>query len=438
MKKYIYQQALKFGSALLRVIGAREISRRAFLAAGKNLGTWLAITEVIDTAAEYSDWVEENQDSIILAASVGTLGTSFIRGRAKSASVFFGTKASVFAKLSIPRATESAKAIIKNTIIKARQGALKIKFPNGETIQMMTKNGSIWFHPGDGMIGQSLLAAGFGGAFLKMSEVEWTASANQIAAAGAALLADHAAAEIEDSFRSESPIALLTHSGRLTATVQRQFPFISEDEIAAAWSLALSDREIKVDGFWIDSFYAQNSDPDDDDELVIVINGTHFVFSSDDESILVGSDLKTRTEKPLSPEHEQIVQLIGEALDRTSDPDHSVAYSEVQNKYFSEPVGAGEYAVCVVWDEESSSLMFYVEKDGFLSNAADNILDEIEDSVAELAAFKAAQVAKLATDKIEEVTGLSFGDDEIPEVRVGAKVIKDELRKMGKPRVTEM
>lgn len=401
---------------VVRTLLARQITRRSFLIFARDTAGYYALSEVLDTAANYNDWLKENKDSVLLAA----VGAHTLTGLARnSLSKVTGRLVvpKIFSKMNVTRVTQGVRDVLSRTKYRASSEGFHVTFPNGESLRVFMRKGKPVITGNGKFVYPALLAAGFGGAVTAMTRDDWETAAQQVAAVGAQFIHDLALNEIESDCRSRNALTTLNSLQTLANAYAAQYPYLTSDEIVAKIMLTLSDEETHVGKYWLDSFV------DETQRFVICINGAAFAQDPDAQNTFVRVEPGRRTALPLTRKQVLFETAIVQVLEGEVAGKHEMTHEPASNTYYSSPVVVGNLAACMAWDQNNEKLFFRVEEASMFDSALENLDDANEASLA--------QEIKASASGFAEWTSSIFGNQpkDAESILMGADAVASELAK---------
>lgn len=345
---------------LIRFILTRGISRRSFMALAADLASGAAITATVDEAAEYSDWVKENEGAIILIASVSCLGAgALIKGRTS----FAGFKPKIFSKANLSAVASRAKRYASEVRVKATSVGCDVLLPNGQSIKLFKEAGKLRV-AGSEKIVTMLTAIGFGGSLAACdSSQDWSDVGRQIGAAAASISCDEAVSVIEDECQKIGAAAVLTSGPLLLRQFSSEHTCLSTDTIASIMMRTLDDTVARVEDIWVDGFIDQQGD------FVLDINGVHFAMEKESKILsFYPCPSRSRKSEAITQEQEEFALAACLAIAGVDDNHIELTKDPLTDLWYSYPACAGNVACCVVWAEKTSrmSLRFARTEDTLL------------------------------------------------------------------------
>lgn len=369
---------------------------------------FFAFNEVVDFAAEHSDWVKQNKESILalsLIANVG--GFAGVRSKAALAKAF--NTAALYSKLKILSSGKFIASYLSSMKVEAYANGCKIAFNQGrDFLKVSVSNGKLAYEHSGHPAAAILLAGGFGakGIAESLQGNDWKSTAVQLSMVLADLQHQHEKDTLTSKLSQFDEVDLLVVGPQVIRAFKQEYPLFSS-ETAASLLIREYETESSVFGnFSLDAWR------DEDDVFFIAINNQDFLVEQD----IVGSKVvlkrgisNGRTSKALQEKEEDIFETVcalysqiarlGQ-IDLLPIPDST--------RYVATPVVVGSYAATIVWDEETRDFITVLSTDSLFEDAADGLIDEYDTTLAESVSATFTEIGEwLGLSKAAPVHGVS-------------------------------
>lgn len=365
--------AMKLG----RNLTSYAVSRLGVKRFAAELAGFVVIEETIDFAAEHSEWVRENKNSLLAITILGGVTGNALRSL-RVPSSYSKLATGLFSKVQI-RNSASAIAAMANTITASiRSNGFRLTFNGGKDfidIARSRDGKQLLFKHSGHIVTSMLLAGGFGAGAGRVLDGDVSSSALQMQLVLADLLSTHAEDALENKLLSHDAMTLLSHGPSIIRSFLRENPGFSPEKAVAALELSKMRDEKKVGEFTIFSFV------DSDDVEVHEVNGTSFRLA---DGKLKQYDSKGQTNKPLSEDGLRIAALLLKFYQAHS-YSRNFEFYPIQDtrRGISEMVTFDGFAMALVWDEDSRSFEHWISETSLLDSAEENLIDATEASLVE-------------------------------------------------------
>jgi hypothetical protein len=346
---------------------------RRFIAESAGL---LVIDEVIDGAAEHSDWVKENQFMLLAGISLPYIAKNSFFALVKNPTKLKTLK-TFCSKLSLQHPMSLLIKSVERMRVIASHSGVKI-LENGRVIlELSVQGGKIAFtHPGSAGAA-ALIAATFAGK-VPTTRQEWEITGSNLAIQ----LADFNHSVEEQSLRERLqsiPAPDLLNSG---ANIIRMFlnehPTYSPEKAVSVLQNVMARVDVIVGPYSLDGFTDSEGDP------IIRINGTYYkVTESGDVYLLLPAEPSEGGTKELDDKFKDLLHLLETALEKVvSDGGVTMARVAKTKRFLSTPFTIGESTLALALNMDEPVPYFVYAKDTAFDSSLENLEDEIgEDEI---------------------------------------------------------
>jgi hypothetical protein len=383
---------------------------------------FITIDEMVDLAAEHSEWVEKNKTSILALSFVATSGV-VPWGKTKAAISKIFLTPSLHSKIGIRGRAQAIASYLRHMGMEAAASGCKITFNQGrDFLKVSVKDGKIFFEHSGHQAAAMLLAGGLGGGGLlaTLENVDWKSTAAQLSMVLADLQVSLEESELATLLDQFDAVDLLSTGPQIVRAFQREHPSFPS-ELAASMLVNENLTKSSVFGeFSLDSWV------DQDDKLIIKINNTAYMIDQEvigSEGVLMPVTEPTKSLTPLTEEQEGFLDAI-HSLFQTIARHGALDLLPVEgtSRFIATPIICGDYAATLVWDESQRHFAVAVSSGGIFSDAADGLIDEYDASLLEQ--------AKHLFEELAQYVGLVDSTKPHAITPVSAELVAREL---GKP-----
>jgi hypothetical protein len=366
---------------------------------------YIAFVEVVDFAAEHSKWVRDNKGAILtLSLLPGAFAIGGIRGKVAISSML--SRASLFSKIKLMSPASATSKYFSKMSFETMRNGVKISFNQGQDYLRVnvSKNGLEYAHSGS-KAAAVLLAAGFGGAALKetLEDVDWESTGVQLSLALADIQHQVEEDKLKALFNSFDAVSLLEVGPEVLRSFLRDHPQFPSERGAAL----LQEAHIQVAE--VEGPFNLTAWVDEDDSFIIQINNQQFspdTEFAENQGALKRAKANGITSKALSTWQSELFEAFVAFFSNIAD--HSkidlIPISDT-SRSMATPLVFGNFAISMLWDDDSGEMVFVYSEDSIFGSAADGLMDEHEATVLE-------EIAGMA-NSFSEWVGLSDDDSAV-------------------------
>jgi hypothetical protein len=409
------------GVSTLTRYSVSRLGMKRFLA--ETVG-FLTIDEMVDLAAEHSEWVAKNKSSILALSFVASSGV-IPWGKSKAAISKIFLTPSLHSKLGIKGSAQAIASYLRQMGMEAMSSGCKITFNQGrDFLKVSVRDGKLYYEHSGHQAAAMLLAGGLGGGGLlaTLENVDWKSTATQLSMILADLQVSIEESELATLLDQFDAVDLLVTGPQIVRAFQREHPSFPS-ELAASMLVNENLTKSSVFGeFSIDSWV------DQDGVMIISVNGTTYMIDQEvigGEGVLVPVSEPTRSLTPLTEEQEGFLDAIY-SLFQTIARHGALDMLPVQDtsRFIATPIVCGNYAATLVWDESVRHFSIAVSSGNLFQEAADGLIDEYDTSLLDM--------AKARFEELAHYFGLS---EATPVHQIGSVSAELVARELGKPQV---
>jgi len=363
------QAILAYAKTRISLLGIRKFAVEA-------TGVY-AIDEIVDTGAEYSQWIEENSDLLKIALSLGLLAKNSSLALMSKEGTLSGAKI-IYSKMAIKTPIHRLVRYAQMFSVQAHSGGVGVYEGGRLVLSLAVSSGKITINNNCGVIAGSVLAATLAGT-VPSSKEEWEATGQQLKlhlAESTSILAEHT---LRTRLNKFSPVTLLRNGALYVETFLRDFPAFSPERAVSILFEVQAEEAVRVGTWSIDTF------TDVDDIKVIRIDGLHFqLVEGSNTSVLVPYSPK-ELQSSAAPELQNILAALLAALNKI-DEDGGVSLKRVGDtqRFISTPFIVGSVGLMIVIDrDKGGKLQFVVAEDTLFDSIEDNLSDDFDETMME-------------------------------------------------------
>lgn len=331
----------RLGSAIFAFARYRvsTLGVRKFL--GETAGLYV-IDEVVDVAAEHSDWVEKNSDILKLSLGAGMIVKNSAVAKFKQFSVK-GMPRSLFSKISLINPLQKIDPWMKSISVSAFQNGMEITKNGKLLLRVVSEGGKIAFnHKGSPAVA-AVLAASLGGA-IPSTRQEWLESAEHLAVQIADVELSLAEADLRSTLYEYAATNLLFMGQTILAQFLRKYPAFPEERAVSMLLNVLTHEDIEAGSFSLDAFV------DSEGDFIIRIDGSYFKPSDEGEStVWLPAEPADGPRTPIDEEQEMVFLTFQKFLGGISET-QGLSLTRMANteNFVSPPFIVGSYAMSMV------------------------------------------------------------------------------------------
>jgi hypothetical protein len=348
------------GKQSLKWLATRQLSRRAFLDMLKDSAAFIVLEEAIDFAAEYSDWVKENQGSLLVGLGlVGAARHPLQKLKGKVLGV--QRTATLFSKARLGKKVKAAGALLKSAKIQASLGGVKVSLANGEFIKITRQAaGSLKIEHSGTVAAVAVLAAGLACSG-ELEDVDWHATGAQLALLLAEHCVDLQSSLVAQEVRGFGAEQLISSDAIILRSLSRKYPDVPDEYIAAEIAQAFLQPEFRAGSNFV---YAC---VDSQGDTIYCLNGATLAYDDDTETL----------RPALAQGHVEDVDLgdtpLGNILANIAAKDEAEGGVEMRHvantsRFVSELFDSGEWNLVIEWDADENEIFVRVAKDGWFDD----------------------------------------------------------------------
>lgn len=336
-----------------------------------------AIDQLIDVAAEHSEWVKKHETALTAGLTLGMMGRNSLlnlvgkRTGLETAKVLF-SKIPIVSNVSVLR-----NWIQEITVFASHSGFTLSRFGK-EVFSLSVKDGKVAFAHTGGAATAALLAATFGGQ-IPTTKREWELTGDQLAIQLADVEYTMAEQELRSRLHDYSPITLISSGAMVISSFLNDYPNFSAERAVSIYSGVLSTEDVVFGKYSLEAF------KDSDGDEIIRINGMYYKLEEQGQVlVMMPATPADGYHRPVSDDTKQFLYLIESTLAQVErDGGTSLMRVAETDRFMSTPFTVGQRTISLLLDINNPVPFFVMAKDSTFDSSSENLQDEIDEQETE-------------------------------------------------------
>lgn len=368
----------------------------------------VAIEEIIDTTAEHSEWVEQNQHKLLAGISLAYMAKNSLFSVLRTGQLK-GLK-TMCSKLSLQHAAGITTKLLRNVSVRASHTGFEIMEKGKLVLQVTSQGGKIAFQHNGSPAVAAVLAATFAGQ-VPTNRHEWAVTGNNVALQLADATYSLLEGELRDKLTSFPALDLLSVGKTVIRNFCTRYPAFSEEQAVSMLQNVLRVDDLKVGPYSLDGF------TDYEGKNFIRINGAYFaLIENGDVFVLEPAKPADGPTAPLKEGLERYLYLLESSLGKIcADGGVSLVRVGETTRFISTPFTIGEDTLALVVDMENPVPYFVFSSSTYFDSAGENLEDEIGESEMEAFSKFISKLFKFeSTIEKDEIEFVKMVEEAVP------------------------
>lgn len=368
--------ASRLGSAIIAFARYRisALGVRKFIAEAAGI---YAIDEIVEEAAKYNDWIDENQDKITLGLSLSLMAKNTLLSILGRGGALTSVKL-LFSRANMAHNIRHLASWMQTLTIKGTTSGVEI-VRNGRVVLKLARDGAnlVYSHNGTPAVA-AILAAGLGGA-VPATRQDWIMTGEQLAAQISDMeysLAEH---QLRSRLYDFSAGTLFNSGNRLVESFLREHPGFSAEKAFATLMDVLSTEDTVAGYHSLDGF------KDHEGDNIIRIDGTYFKREDKDNTFILKPAIPAEGPRyPMDDEFAGVLPVMEAVLEKVrTDGGVSLIRVAKTSRFISTPFTISGLTASLVVDLENPVPHFVFAEESFFDDSKTNLEDDLDASAIE-------------------------------------------------------
>jgi hypothetical protein len=339
-----------------------------------------AVGEMIDFAADHSEWVKENKTSLFAGLTLAYMAKNSFMTMVRKGTI--GKFSVLCSKLKLQHAMVFTKAILEKLVVRASHNGVTIMENGRLLLAISVQGGKFSFQHAGNPAAAALIAATFAGK-VPTNREEWKLTGENLAIQLSDALYSMLEQELRDRLTTIPALDLLSAGPRIVRNFMNTHPEFNQEHAVSIHEEVLTRVAINVGPYSLDGFTDSDGDP------IIRVNGLFFKLTKvGDAMLLEPAEPSEGAKTPLDEDHIELLYLLEASLNKI-EKDGGVTLMRVgeTTRFLSSPFSSQGQVLSLLVDTDNPVPHFVWSRSSLIDDASENLEDAFGEG--EMEAFSA-------------------------------------------------